>query len=96
MSYSQGGSNGKGGSKGKHLREQSYSQKGGSKGKGMREEPEVLYDVPVSAWGFIIGKEGNTLKSLQEEFGVVIRVPPRDKPHPDARVTISGPAASRE
>eukprot|EP00928_Gymnodinium_smaydae_P073842 TRINITY_DN56969_c0_g1_i1.p1 TRINITY_DN56969_c0_g1~~TRINITY_DN56969_c0_g1_i1.p1 ORF type:complete len:590 (+),score=58.83 TRINITY_DN56969_c0_g1_i1:73-1770(+) len=52
-------------------------------------------DVPVSYWGKIIGKGGETLKGLQEEFAVSIRVPRPDS-SAGAQVTVRGAKASCE
>jgi len=52
-------------------------------------------DVPASAWGKIIGKGGETLKRLQEEFGVRIVVPRADS-KAEATVTVRGPPAACE
>uniref|UniRef100_A0A7S0FL80 K Homology domain-containing protein n=1 Tax=Pyrodinium bahamense TaxID=73915 RepID=A0A7S0FL80_9DINO len=50
-------------------------------------------DIPTSAWGKIIGKGGETLKGLQQQFGVRIQVPKQDAP-PGAKVTLRGPTSA--
>uniref|UniRef100_A0A7S1APF9 K Homology domain-containing protein n=1 Tax=Noctiluca scintillans TaxID=2966 RepID=A0A7S1APF9_NOCSC len=46
-------------------------------------------DLPVSSRGKIIGKGGDTIRRLQEEFGVVLRVPRADAPA-GSKVTLRG------
>lgn len=46
-------------------------------------------DLPVSSWGKIIGKGGDTIRRLQEEFGVVLRVPKPNAPA-GSKVTLRG------
>eukprot|EP00930_Biecheleria_cincta_P084919 TRINITY_DN7433_c0_g2_i1.p1 TRINITY_DN7433_c0_g2~~TRINITY_DN7433_c0_g2_i1.p1 ORF type:complete len:781 (-),score=100.61 TRINITY_DN7433_c0_g2_i1:252-2300(-) len=58
----------------------------------------VVYkvNVPRSKWGTIIGKGGANLRSLQEEFGVRIKVPRLDDDPADSMVTITGPVEACE
>ena len=44
-------------------------------------------DAPPSSWGLIIGKGGQTLKKLQEDFNVRIRIP---RPNEQGTLTVKG------
>lgn len=60
------------------------------------EKPIVLrVEVPVSSWGLIIGKGGENLKKMQDQYNVKIHVPRPNAPAHDV-VTVSGSPAACE
>jgi len=57
-----------------------------------KHRPNIVvrhFSIPASSWGFVIGKGGETLRNLQTEFGVRVKVP-RPDAAPGSEVTVSG------
>eukprot|EP00929_Paragymnodinium_shiwhaense_P049330 TRINITY_DN24889_c0_g1_i1.p1 TRINITY_DN24889_c0_g1~~TRINITY_DN24889_c0_g1_i1.p1 ORF type:complete len:523 (+),score=82.32 TRINITY_DN24889_c0_g1_i1:72-1640(+) len=67
----------------------------GGKGKQHAGTQGRTLDVACSYWGKIIGKNGETLKQLQEQFGVKIFIPRPDSA-PGSMPTLFGPAEACE
>jgi len=68
----------------------------GSKGRGRTtSEVTLTLDVPERAWGAVIGKGGETIRNLQQEFGVSVWVPNRDGSD-GQNVTVRGEAQAAE